>query len=102
MRFEPLALGREVGPGAGAVEETAAHRLFQGRDPGRDGRLGDPKPLGSAVEAAGFGQVEESVEEVDLHVGPLRMVADPGGASPPGPPEDICAKMTGVIGFVDQ
>ena len=67
VRLEPLALGCQVGARAGAVEEAASDRLFQRRDPGRDGGLGDPEAVRRAVEAAGFREVEEGVEEVDLH-----------------------------------
>jgi hypothetical protein len=60
--FEALALGRQVGAGARAVEEPRPHRLLQRGYAGRDGGLRDPQPFRRAVEAAGLGKVEEGVE----------------------------------------
>ncbi|GAB1363227.1 hypothetical protein MASR1M32_24630 [Rhodobacter sp.] len=98
MGFEPLALGGEVGAGARAVEKAAAHGLFQCGDPCRNGGLGEAQLFGGAVKAAGLGQVEEGVEEFDLHAAPC----GPRRGFTPRTPVGYFRQSEGVIGFLDQ
>ena len=78
---------RDVGGGNHSLWRALADGLFQGGDAGGDCGLRDPEAFGRAVKAAGFGKVEEGVEQVDLHG--LRLLVGRRGFHTPGPPWDI-------------
>ena len=66
--FKPQALGGQVRARARPCEQARIKGGFKGRNPPRHGGLGDAKPFGAAVEAAGFNQVEEGFDQLYLHI----------------------------------
>jgi len=69
MVFEADAGDGRLGAALAADEQLLVEQRFQRTDAARNGRLGDAQPLRRAVEVAGLDQVQERVEQFDLHLG---------------------------------